>query len=348
MMDDVSEQENNIEKRVSVRFQIIAIMVSIACLFLVYQRRLSQFNAVDDIPQLQGYNPESLATFGDFYSPIVTGLVIEQYEVFDVSNNNFIIDGTLWFIVDPTVTDTQTLSKFHFEQGTLLSVAPPQTTVIDDKLLVQYRIRLQFFGSLVYTYFPLDEHRIALTLTNKVLTPQEALFVSESRYFSINASVKTFGWDIEDQYVLCGYKTYYLDNAKTRDTDRNEDPYVEFVVDFKRASYRYVISIIFPMLTFFYLSLFAFSMGDSSGFFMTTGSLTALVSFRFIIDRLSPSVGYFMLSDYLFFTFLAAIFTAFIFLVLDALSPGITLFFRKVLLLLLHLAVVLLNIYFVL
>lgn len=348
MIDDAREQKDGMKDRVSVRFQTIVIMGSIFCLFLTYQHRLSQFHAVDAIPQLKDYNPESLAIFGDFYSPIITGLVIEQYEVFDIINNNFVIAGTLWFIVDPSVTTTEMLSKFNFEQGTLLYVAPPQTNLIDDKLLVQYRIRLQFFGSLVYTYFPLDEHRISLTLTNKILSPQEAIFISESRYFLVNASVDGFGWAIEDKYVTYGYTTYYLDKAKNKDQDRNDDPYVEFIVDFKRTSYRYVISIIFPMLTFFYLSLFGFSMAGSSRFYLPTASLTALVSFRFIIDKLSPSVGYFMLSDYLFFTFLAAIFMTFIFLLFDELSRSITLFFRKIFLLLLHLSVVLLNIYFVL
>lgn len=330
---------------VSVRFQLALILASIVLLSFIYNQKLNKFRSVDTIAPLQDYNPESLATFGNFYSKILTGLAIEQYEVFDVINNNFIIAGTVWFLVDPGVVDLVTLGKFSFSQGTLLYESEPAVTLENNKLLVQYRIRLQYSGSLSYIYFPLDEHKIEIRLTNTLLAPQEAIFVSESRFFNINASTEPFGWGILDKYTLYGYRKLSLDSTKNERS--NYDPCVEFIVDFKRTSYRYIISIIFPMLTFFYLALFGFSTAGSSRFYLPTVGLTALISFRFIIDRLSPTVGYFMLSDYLFFIFLAAIFIAFVFLLLDDLSKGIKLLYKKIFIVALHFLVISFNIYFV-
>lgn len=330
---------------VSVRFQLALIAVSVALLFGIYHHKLNRFRSVDAIAPLQDYNPESLAQFGNFYTQILTGLAIQQYEVFDVINNNFIIAGTVWFLVDPGVVDIATLGKFSFSQGTVLYVSEPAVTLENNKLMVQYRIRLQFSANLSYTYFPLDEHKIAIRLTNTLLTPQEVIFVSESRYFNITASTQQFGWGILDKYISYGYRKLSFDSAKNERT--NDDACVDFIADFKRTSYRYIISIIFPMLTFFYLALFGFSTIGSSRFYLPTVGLTALISFRFIIDRLSPTVGYFMLSDYLFFIFLAAIFMAFIFLLLDDLSKKIKLLYKKIFIIVLHFLVIGCNIYFV-
>lgn len=342
-IEDDSSSKKNV---VSLRFQVIFIFFSIMSLFFIYKQRLNKFVSVDGVAELKDYNPESLNEFGDFHSKILTGLIIERYEVFDMINNKFVLFGVVWFLVDPTIVDITTLGQFSFEQGKLLYVSRPATYIVENKLLVQYRIQLQYSGKLVYTYFPLDEHSIELKLTNTVLTPQESIFVSEYRYFTIEASAKPFGWQALDKHVLYGYRGSFLDNFQQK--KQNLDPFVKFVIDFKRISYRYIISLLFPMLTFFYLSLFSFSIIGSSRFYLPTVALTALISFRFIIDRESPTVGYFMLSDYLFFIFLSAIFTVFLFLLSDEISGKIISFNRKVFLIVLHAIVIIFNIYFVL
>lgn len=342
----MSVETKKAESRVSVPFQLALILVSIVLLSVIYGKKLNTLSTVETIVPLHDYNPESLMQFGSFYTLITTGLSIDQYEVFDVINNNFIIAATLWFLVDPAVVDIATLGKFSFSQGNLLYTSTPAISLENNKLLVQYRIRLQYSASLSYIYFPLDEHKIAIRLTNTVLTPQEAIFVSEYRYFNITASAKEFGWGKFDQYISYGYRKNSFDSAKNART--NYDPCVDFIVDFKRTSYRYIISIIFPMLTFFYLALFGFSTIGSSRFYLPTVGLTALISFRFIIDRLSPTVGYFMLSDYLFFIFLGAIFISFIFLLIDDFATEIKLLYKKIFIIVLHFMVISLNIYFVL
>ncbi|MBS1986584.1 hypothetical protein JST99_01475 [Candidatus Dependentiae bacterium] len=333
---------------VSIPFQLVLIALSITILSGIYLHKLRNFDPVDPIEILNDYNPISLARFGDFYTKILTGLAIEQYETFDVINNNFVIVGTLWFLADPSIINLERLNKFSFQRGTLLSVSEPIISLEKKKLLVQYRIRLQFSTPLSYTYFPLDEHRVTLRLTNIFLDPEEIIFVSEHRYFNITANAQPFGWTMLDRYVRYGYRKISFDSVEHTDHERsNYDPCIDFFIDFTRTSYRYIISIIFPMLTFFYLSLFGFSTSSSSQFYLPTVGLTALISFRFIIDRLSPAVGYFMLSDYLFFIFLAAIFIAFVFLLLDEFSQGIGLLYRKTFIVVLHLLIIMLNIYFV-
>ncbi len=341
-------QKKNLTQFVSIPFQLILIAASIIILFGIYRHKLRNFNPVDPLVALKDYNPVSLAKFGDFYTKILTGLAIEQYEAFDVINNNFVIVGTLWFLADPSIINLETLGKFSFHRGTLLSVSVPTISLEQKKLLVQYRIRLQFSAPLSYTYFPLDEHKLSLRLSNTFLNPEEAILVSEHRYFNIIANAEPFGWAMLDRYVRYGYRILSFDSVENTDHERsNDDPCIDFFIDIKRDSYRYIISIIFPMLTFFYLSLFGFSTSGSSQFYLPTVGLTALISFRFIIDRLSPTVGYFMLSDYLFFIFLAAIFIAFVFLLLDEFVHGIQLMYRKLFIIALHGMVIIFNIYFV-
>jgi hypothetical protein len=74
--------------------------------------------------------------------------------------------------------------------------------------------------------------------------------------------------------------------------------------------------ILLPVFLIFFVSIFSFAFDPSVAqmpiVIIATTSLTSLVAYRFVIQGLSPKVGYFLLSDMVFTVCLALSFLVFI------------------------------------
>ncbi len=85
-----------------------------------------------------------------------------------------------------------------------------------------------------------------------------------------------------------------------------------FSLDLAKQGMRKVFLIMLPMLILFILASFSFLLdpkklaGSILG--LSTGTLTGLIAYRFVIERVEPNVGYFTLTDHVFNFFLVAIF----------------------------------------
>lgn len=347
MVRDASTQqtEEMPGKPVSPIFVVALIICSAIILASIYGRRLAEFKSVDTIERPHAFDPRKLSEFGNFQTKVLVGLYVNSYEEFDMIKNHFVMVADIWFLIDPGIVPISVLDKFSFDKGEIVSISAPNTRAFEDKLLVEYTVRVRFSSPLVYTYFPLDEHRVVISLTNKMLMPQVAILMSENRYFNASINTATFGWQRLDTAVEYGYKTIFFD-AQDK-TEQRDYSVVNFMMDFKRTSYRYIISIILPLLTIFYLSFFSFSMTGNTRVSLPAAGLTGILSFRFVIDALSPSAGYFLLSDYLFLLFLFATFLSLIVVLFDTFFLELSIFYKKMVMVLLHMVVIVANFYLV-
>jgi len=340
-----SQQEHWEVQPVSPFYQVLLIIISFSILSFVYLYQLREFHYADEIERPLPYSPVKLSELGNFHNKILVGFTLERFELFDVTKNNFVFVGAVWFQGDPGAISLDTLEKFEFEQGEVLARSEPDIKIVGDKLLVKFFVRVKFSSPLVYSYFPLDEHRLVISLINKKITPEAALFYSENRYFLVKANIREFGWENLEKLIEYGYKTVHLDVHES--IEEHSYNVVNFMIDLKRTSYRYIMSIVMPLLLIFYLSLFSFSMSGATRVSLPAAGLTGIVSFRFVIDSLSPSVGYFMVSDYLFLLFLAATFLSLVLVLFDTFTMQLSMWQKKIIILVLHVVVVLANIYIV-
>lgn len=263
------------------------------------QIRLNTFHVREKTPNISFITPNDLKKFGTFQTDVTVGLYINQFENFNMVNNTFVFTGVLWFKFNPGTISIDVIEDFSFELGEILERAEADTQLIDDKLLVQYAVRVRFNSLLDYADFPLDDHRLYIVLTNRFLSPEEILFNSSQREFIVKPDVTTFGWKQVDRYVLTGYRITELDEYDVKKTFYY--PTVIFAIDYARYGARFSLSIFLPLLLIFYLTLFTFSLRSPRAIFsLATGGVTATLAYRFVIENLSPSVGYFMVSDAIF------------------------------------------------
>ncbi len=313
------EFKEHIRTPVGLVFQFALILISITILGALIFWRSSFFVSYEEHPSIQPITPEQYQKFGGFSHTVTVGLLIDQFINFNMVTNDFIFDGVVWFKFDPGAISLDLLSKFSFIQGTILEKSEPDIRLIDDKMLVKYVVRVEFKSDLNYQDFPLDSHSIYIALINKFVSPSEVIFESSRREFTTNANVASSGWDLVDESVKNGFIKSALDPY-----DKRQDvtyPATLFTLDYSRNSIRYSLSIILPLALIFYLMVFSISLRLISAIAITAAGITAILAYRFVIENLSPRTGFFMISDLLFFLFLAATIGIFIINVADSGAP---------------------------
>jgi len=308
-MVTAADEEKNNGSIVSPIFQIILIAINAIAISIAISIGLTSYRNTEKEPLLQTLTPAKVIAFGGLPQTVIVGLNIQDFQTFDVINKKFVFNGTVWFLLNPGFISLKTLSKFEFAQGQILEKGEPKTEIIDNKLFVEFPIRVQFTSPLDFNYFPIDDHNIHIIFTHPQLSPEEMNLQSWQQYFTDLSDEKSLGWERIDTNVYNGYSDIQLDEF-----DENKEqliPTVVFELKYSRYGSRYIVSILLPLLLIFYLSLFSLSSTHRTAISLATGSVTAILAYRFVIENLSPNSGYFMLSDYIFFMFLMA--TVFVF-----------------------------------
>ncbi|MBA3752322.1 hypothetical protein H0X06_06060 [Candidatus Dependentiae bacterium] len=301
-------------KFIQPQYQLASIAVTVLFLTIILYRPLTEFNTTDTSPNLLLYLPKKQIVGAESVVPVKVGLYISNFPTFDIITNNFIADMILWFEFDPSLLSFDTIQKCTFDRGKIQEKNEPDMKMVNNKLLLKYTMRLKFTTSLNYKLFPLNDHRIFITLKNEYVTPEEVMFTTEKGSFSVNEHANTGDWSIIGSSAQAGYFVSTLDKNDPQKTI--SFPGVVFSLDIKRMGIRKTFIIILPMAILFFISLITFSIDPKtlgrSILTLSTGALTGLIAYRFVIERIVPDVGYFTFTDHLFNIFLTAIFIIFL------------------------------------
>ena len=292
------------------KYQLLTQAFAIIIILISLYPRIYQFRPVDPIPPIIPITPIDIKKWGTEPTPIQTGFHIVSFKNFDINLNIFSYEGIVWFLFDPTLISLNTISKFSIMQGEITYKSNPETKLIEEKLFVRYHIRINFTCNINHRHFPLDSHQIPIVFVNESISPHEAIFIAYETDFSISPKLAITNWSILDSHTQTGYLKSDLDPLDSKKDIYS--PQVIYTLDIIRNSTRGVLIIFLPLLflfftTFFSLSLDPKSLSASVERYSIT-SITALIAYRFVIDQMSPKVGYFMLSDYLFLLFLGCMF----------------------------------------
>lgn len=285
---------------VSAFFQFVMIIITSIIIGFCLYRSATFFTSNDPSPSLQELTPKRVEQFGGTSSSVATGLYISDFISFDLVKNNIIFTGIIWFEFDPELITLDLISKFKFEGAEILEKSEPDSRIVGDKLLVRYIIKVHLTPHMSYQYFPFDDHRIYLMLVHPLTSPIDMIFNATTSDFDIKAATQAFGWQLHDKQVKAGF----IEARVQEQQSTIFHPSVLFSMDYLRSGIRYALTIFLPLLAIFFISMFAFSLdtykSSTLPITLSAGSVTAILAYRFVIENLSPSVGYFMISDYIY------------------------------------------------
>jgi len=333
----MTEEKKGEKYTASVKLQIVSgIIFSIIVSWLLYIP-LQQFKSEDEFPALVSLTPQKILNFGGAPSFVTVGMYIRDIPTFDIIEGHFVIDTNIWFRFDPRLVSLDRISQFTFDRAKILKRSEPYTRIEGNKLLARYDMRIEFNTTLNYDHFPLDDHQINFSITNFFLTPSDIVFQSSTKNLALNPKIQISGWKCIDKEIKTGFLEDKLDPNDPKSIIYN--PRVVFSLDFARTGVRHIVSILLPLLLIFFISITTFTFnpyGRNGGNIISVSiaSITAVIAYRFVIDRMSPDVGYFMLSDYVFLFLLVSCCTIF---VVNLFSMKISGFFKNILTIILYL-----------
>lgn len=297
------------------RYQFIFLILTVIIAVSLAYKPVTEFHSLDPRPQLIPITPLKIKEWGGGSAYVNVGLYILNFPEFDIVHNKFVLDGIIWFEFDPSLISLETVSKFSFEKGEILSKSAPFTKIIDDKFFARYNIRLRFSTDLMYMFFPFDDHRLYIVLINQFVSPSEMIFQAYEADFFLSERIYTAGWSEIKKTVRSGYAEAQLDKFDVRKKVRF--PKVIFSIDYKQVGIRHILLIMIPLFLIFFMGLFSLALDpkEHSGKILTlaSASLTTLLAYRFVIENMTPPVDYFVLSDQIFTFFLVVTLAEFAF-----------------------------------
>lgn len=302
--------------KVASRFQLLLMAISTLILGYIIYKPSTDFSPSEPLPPLKSLHPLQMSEFGGSPVTIRTGVYIKQFSEFDIIAGKITFFGLLWFEYDPETVSLQTIENIFIEGGEILQKSDPQLVYLENKkMLARYHVRIRLFPLFDFKNFPYDDHRVTFWVTHNYMGPQELAFESSVKDFHIEQNLEQFGWRLYGVRVKIGYLFDELSSGSDRFNLYR--PCALFSINYARYGVRYAVIIFLPMLLIFFMSLFTLSL-DPKHYFstmvgMSTGGISGLIAFRFIMENMSPQVAYFMISDYCFYVIFTLVFIIFFF-----------------------------------
>jgi hypothetical protein len=319
MSDPIVEGE---KYRASAKFQILLFSLFSCFLLWLLYRPMTGFEANDEYPAIVSLTPQQIVDLGGSPAFVEVGLYIRDIPKFDFVKGELVAGLTVWFLFDPRLLSLKRLGRFRFDHAKVIYKSDPYTRIEKGKLLARYDMRVVFSLKLNYNNFPLDDHRISLAVTNHFLSPSEVIFNSSRANLVLSPETRIPGWRPIEQAVKTGFLLDKLDEKR-----KVYHPRAVFSIDFARVGFRHIMVIIMPLLLIFMISLFTWTfnpLGRLVTGIMTISvmSISAVITHHFVIERMSPDTGYFMISNYVFILTLIFCFMVFMINVVGKKIPG--------------------------
>lgn len=281
-------------------FQISLMAVTIIFILFTANIKLAKTNYYDFKPSLINVDSKN-------FSEIDFQFDLQNFIKADFLLNEFILDAILWFVFDPKKVTIEDISKFSFSKSEIIYKSEPVIQKFKDKLIARFDLRLKSMANLNFKYFPLDTHRLFITLDNKFLD-SDFRFSQKSK-LNVSESIYVPAWKFLGSQLELGFK-----KIKTVFSYIN-NPRAILQLDFIQENMRSFIFLFLPMLIILLISLCAFALNLKNHFetvlSLTSAGVIGLVGYRYVIEKISPKVSYYMLSDHIFNLILIILFVIF-------------------------------------
>jgi hypothetical protein len=214
-------------------------------------------------------------------SKVHVGLLINNFPRFSFYENRFIVDAVVWFRFPVGTESINTIEKFSFQNGNIVSKSEPIVQMSGNDVIVSYHVVVKFITPLSYKHFPASDHKLTLVLQNKSVGPAELYFHGTEKDFELSGDILTGNWQAGKRYVSHGYI-----NAKEADF-----PSVVFTIDFYNNDLRHYILLYLPLFLIFFLifTSLLIKVGDLHlRLPIVAGVVPILALHSLVIERVSP------------------------------------------------------------
>lgn len=315
MESDAAKAINIAPPPVTPRAQIACLCLSLCVLIGLFTKRIFDFQPLDPWESIQTIKPGDLNALNGAHGVVKVGFTIVDFLEFNVLRNVFEVDAIVWFEYDPTFIAPSVIDSFLIDRAHIVSKTVARTELHGGDAVIYYTVRARLDMLFNYSLFPYDDHLLQFMVTLPGASAGEVLLESSQKSFIIEVDFSHYGWRMRDLEVVPGIRHNETGRINARETFKY--PAILFIAACQRYDIRGTLAIFMPLLLLLYIALFSFSLNPerdrTSILALTAACLTGMISYRFVIQNISPDVGYFVLSDYMFFVYLSLVFITFIY-----------------------------------
>lgn len=296
--------------------KLCILLLFLAYAVILFWVRLKGFSSDDPLPAVQAVTIEQRKEFREFASLVRTGLYVKNFSTFNMSKNIFVVDATLWFEFYGSQIGLDVINRFSINNATIRSKSPPDVKVVNDKLVATYQLVFELQSDLKFHAYPLTDHSLSIVVLNNFVTPSEMYFDDDDSAHSFNVSDNLFNssWGVNSIKVQAALLREKLDR---RDTNKIVDiPAVVYTINFEKRSFKELLILFLPLFAagfFSWLSLLMNLSNEVGRFSLAITAVTAILGYRFVIEQVSPQVGYFTVLDKFYLFLLSFCFLMFVF-----------------------------------
>lgn len=293
---------------------IVLFFIGYAATLFTY--RLRGFSSDDPAPAINPVTFEQRKEFREFASLVDTGLHIKNFPTFDVSKNVFVVDAVLWFEFYALQLGLDIIDRFSIKNARIITKSDPNVKIVRDKLVVTYQLIFEMKSDLQFRKYPLTDHVFSIVLINNFVTPTEMYFDDKENSHSFSVSKKLFNssWSVYSTKVQPGLIAEQPSESNKKQSV--EIPCVVYSIFFSKSSFKDLLTLFMPIFAaglFAWLSLLMNLSNEVGRFTLAVTGVTAILGYRFVIEQVSPQVGYFTVLDKFYLFLLSFCFSIFVF-----------------------------------
>lgn len=254
----------------------------------------------------------SLKIHGDVSKiiPVKTGIIVEEFPVFNIDRNNFVINCMVWFKFNRCLIDLESIGAFSFlNTSTVYKKELVKILAMGDDFFVQYKVLFGYSINVDQKFFPINDHSLYLVMINESFSAEEIVFDVNSSAINFVKDLNIEDWNLIGSNAEAGYGLLTIPGVSTVPITH---PEVLYTMNVKKAGLRKAALIIIPILLILFIATSTVLMPPSSAISIVIGSLTGILTYRFVINTMSPNVGYFTLADHIYNFCLLLIFITFL------------------------------------
>ncbi len=304
-----------LEKITNFKVLLSALISASILIALIFIFAWSRSKISDSVVQLTDFTPEQL----DAKPHVEVSLYINSFSKFEVVENDFIVNITLWFLFEKDAVKESLIEKFSFENFTIVEKSPAIIeTTKDGKTLMSYDVRLAGKGNFDYRYYPFDFHRLNLILVYKDYIAEQPIYTTQLKNLHINQGVYTKDWvgtKADARYGTAIQKIDYEGDVKNISYEK-----MVFSVNLERKSLKPLLVTFLPLFLIFFIGLLSLTFDVLTQFTvilsLSLGSTTALIFYLDSLQKVSPVTDTFTFVDIIYIFLLFIIISTFIFQVI--------------------------------
>ncbi len=303
LLDKVLSQDN-------ILFFCLFIIVYYSVIIYFFLLKNKKFLSTDIKPTLIPMS--SLKTHGDVTKiiPVKTGIIIEGFPQFSINKNLIVVNCMVWFKFNRSLIDLESIGSFSFLNTVKIYKKDlVKISVMENDFFVQYKVVFECSINVDQKFFPMNDHVIYIVMMNESFSAEEIVFDVNTSSIDFAKDLDIEDWNLIGSNAESGFAFLTIPGVSAVPITH---PRVVYTMNIKKTGLRKAALILIPIILILFIASTTLLMPSSTAISTAIGCLTGILAYRFVINTMSPNVGYFTLADHIYNFCLLLIFMTFL------------------------------------